>query len=81
MPAPAYNVGIIDDGMEKHYFALVSDPNKIEYVCKAAPGTGTDKLLWQIQKWTWSGNFLSKIQYANNDAGFLYAADSRIDYF
>lgn len=81
MSAPIYNFGVADDGMERRYFALASDANKIEYVCKALPGSSVSASVWQIQKWTWVGNFLSVIEFANDDAGFNYRADQRTTYF
>lgn len=81
MSAPIYNFGVADDGMERRYFALASDPNKIEYVCKALPGSSVAAAVWQIQKWTWVGNFLSVIEFADGDAGFNFVLNNRTSYF
>ncbi len=81
MPAPTYNIGIMDDGLQKVYAALATDANRIEYVGKAHPGTATNSTLWQIQKWTWDANgFLTNIKFAEGNADFKFDWTARAGY-
>lgn len=40
------------------------------YVGRAAPGTAQDAAGWQIQKFTYSGNAIVKIEWADGNAEF-----------
>ena len=47
------------------------------YIGKAVPGTATSAASWQIQKITYSGNYITQINFAGSSADFDQVWDDR----
>lgn len=54
--------------------------NNLLYLCKAAPGTASSAIGWQICKFTYSNGYLTDIQWADGSAEFKFVADDRASY-
>ena len=54
--------------------------NKIEYLGMAEPGTSKASAGWKIMKYTYSGNLLTDIQFANGNRGFGHVWNNYASY-